>query len=42
MIIDGNEFNILGRENDRAVVKPGSEYAIKNPTDGNQILAMAF
>lgn len=38
MIIDGNEFNILGRENDRAVVKPGSEYAIKNPTDGNQIL----
>ena len=41
MIIDGNEFNVLGRENVKAIIKPGSNYAIKNPTKENQFLGMA-
>merc|ERR1712037_262020 len=38
MIIDGNEFNVLGRKSEKAIIKPGSSYAIKNLTKENQFL----
>jgi len=38
IIIDGDEFRILGHLNDKVNVEPGSEYAIKNPRDETQII----
>jgi len=42
IIIDGDEFRILGHLNDKVNVEPGSEYAIKNPRDETQIIGMAY